>query len=343
MKRFISLLITACLLITCASFSLTANAADDTVIDGGQIKISKELSDVIADSDDDIIPIYIALKKVAYESKIEEQVRENYTWTNDDDYLKYYRSELKNTIEPYVQQFIDDNAGLIDKVLVKTPFCEFIIAEVRKENIERLAELPTVTEISYFPDLVQVNEDGQSNRYENEFFDWMVQNERFSNYVSAGYSYNELFRHETEGVTDWALVTARCFVPEPDVMVNGRIGNRLIISGSIQVPFACGYGIYDVSENNFYDLYDFPDACKKYNGLAAVTGNLQDGYHMGDVDLDGNISVIDATRIQKSVAGIVSLAEPCNLVSDVNGDGVTNIIDATEIQKFLAGLPSYLS
>ena len=61
-------------------------------------------------------------------------------------------------------------------------------------------------------------------------------------------------------------------------------------------------------------------------------------YPIGDVNNDNVISVLDATEIQKYLAGITTLNEAQVLNGDVNNDGVLSVIDATTIQKYLAGL-----
>lgn len=57
-------------------------------------------------------------------------------------------------------------------------------------------------------------------------------------------------------------------------------------------------------------------------------------YVCGDADDDGEVTVMDATVIQRE---LVSLSNKSynELAADVNGDGV-NILDATSIQRFLA-------
>lgn len=56
----------------------------------------------------------------------------------------------------------------------------------------------------------------------------------------------------------------------------------------------------------------------------------------GDVDLDGNVSVLDATLIQQYVADLAPIDE--NAKSDVDGDGNVTILDATQIQQFVASI-----
>lgn len=60
-------------------------------------------------------------------------------------------------------------------------------------------------------------------------------------------------------------------------------------------------------------------------------------YMVGDADCSGNITVKDATAIQKFVAGI-SLASFDELAADADQSGAINVKDATAVQKYLAGL-----
>lgn len=57
--------------------------------------------------------------------------------------------------------------------------------------------------------------------------------------------------------------------------------------------------------------------------------------NMGDVNMDGRLSIHDATDIQKSIAELTYFSEGVNKMADVNGDGVVSILDAAFIQKQL--------
>lgn len=59
---------------------------------------------------------------------------------------------------------------------------------------------------------------------------------------------------------------------------------------------------------------------------------------VGNVNLDSNIDVKDATEIQKYIAGLNVIEEFATEYADVNGDNVISVIDATNLQKYLAGL-----
>lgn len=59
---------------------------------------------------------------------------------------------------------------------------------------------------------------------------------------------------------------------------------------------------------------------------------------LGDVNVDGKVSVRDATAIQKHIARIITFSDNQLSIADVNGDNKINISDATCIQKFVANL-----
>ena len=63
---------------------------------------------------------------------------------------------------------------------------------------------------------------------------------------------------------------------------------------------------------------------------------------MGDVDLDGVVSVMDATIIQQHVAKLVTLTGTALTQGDVNYDGEITVPDATTIQRFLAKIVDIL-
>ena len=61
-------------------------------------------------------------------------------------------------------------------------------------------------------------------------------------------------------------------------------------------------------------------------------------YWSGDVDLDGNRTVKDATLIQKYTSRLAEFSYLQSILSDTNEDGLVNVKDATLIQKDLAKL-----
>ena len=60
----------------------------------------------------------------------------------------------------------------------------------------------------------------------------------------------------------------------------------------------------------------------------------------GDADIDGEVTVMDATYIQRSELGIKCPTIVVVDTADVDGDGDVSIIDATLIQRHLVGIPT---
>ena len=81
--------------------------------------------------------------------------------------------------------------------------------------------------------------------------------------------------------------------------------------------------------------------CRLKDGAHCDYGRIGDtlvGLTCGDTDLNGYISVTDATLVQKYVAGIEDFDKLQLFNSDVNDDGEISVVDATLIQKYIVGL-----
>lgn len=65
-------------------------------------------------------------------------------------------------------------------------------------------------------------------------------------------------------------------------------------------------------------------------------------YLIGDTDLSGNVTVKDATLIQKHAADLVKLDKIQLFLANCNNEGDVNVKDATHIQKYCAGFKNIL-
>lgn len=70
----------------------------------------------------------------------------------------------------------------------------------------------------------------------------------------------------------------------------------------------------------------------------AVEDETKNALVYGDVNIDGDITVIDATDIQKYIVGLEELTADSKSVADVDSDGAISVMDATSIQKYIVGL-----
>lgn len=86
-------------------------------------------------------------------------------------------------------------------------------------------------------------------------------------------------------------------------------------------------GIVTIAVSSKYD----PTVSKSY--IITVPSN---GYEIGDVNLDGNITIDDATEIQKYLANLIDFTDEQKMLADVNENGSILVDDATFVQKILA-------
>lgn len=61
-------------------------------------------------------------------------------------------------------------------------------------------------------------------------------------------------------------------------------------------------------------------------------------YIRGDADMDGEVSIMDATAIQLHIASLEKLSDLGAVAADVDDDGDISILDATQIQLFIADI-----
>ena len=68
-----------------------------------------------------------------------------------------------------------------------------------------------------------------------------------------------------------------------------------------------------------------------------VFGSYADA-KLGDVDLDGDVTVKDATLVQKDIVQLETLTDFQKKAADINSDGTISVTDATDIQKIVVNL-----
>lgn len=92
------------------------------------------------------------------------------------------------------------------------------------------------------------------------------------------------------------------------------------------------------TEQGFYAFVSFDRLVNGKTSLYNMTDRIAANYAVGDVDLDGTVSVIDATLVQKQIVELEKLSKVSLIKADLNGDGTINITDATDIQKLVVKL-----
>ena len=80
---------------------------------------------------------------------------------------------------------------------------------------------------------------------------------------------------------------------------------------------------------DYSGLYDIEDISRKID-------TIYDGPVYGDVDGDGDVTIDDATLIQKAAIDLIGFTNLQKQLADVNGDGRVSVLDTTCIQKYVA-------
>lgn len=174
------------------------------------------------------------------------------------------------------------------------------------------------------------------------------ENDRFSTYTSeggslryidlqTGYEYKYLAEGENSDGSKFLLVLdygACC-----DELFYKAVGDYMLFNpqtdGGTEGPLAIikdndVLGVYRAYDRGWIEDKAFYDAVKKtkeYNNYIRI---------IGDIDNDGDLTVLDATKIQKNIADGVKSRD--NNFADFNRDGRLSVLDASGVQKRIAGL-----
>ena len=166
----------------------------------------------------------------------------------------------------------------------------------------------------------------------------------------TGYEYDEKYYYKnSEGEVEWCLVYA-INTPGPPAPYYTVFHNYVSLQGGY-IPFSTMYGVYDAKENKFYDLNDL-ESLEKYDGLVEQLLIYDEYmYPIGDADNDKELTVMDATFIQKVEAKlceynedvddlrnrfVAANSEKIAYISDYDRDGERTVMDVTAIQQKLA-------
>ena len=171
---------------------------------------------------------------------------------------------------------------------------------------------------------------------------------------------DDVYYNEIASTESWVLFYGGLNLREaPDTPWDypyGVFGNKLIAQEQSErcFPFKLNMGVYSKKNNAFYDLIDAWDM--NFDGLHEKLNAIDTPmygwgiYMIGDADHDGSLSILDATRIQRIMAGLdkddyFGSFQTClrgfqGSLLDYDRDGGLSILDATKIQRCLADLPN---
>lgn len=177
------------------------------------------------------------------------------------------------------------------------------------------------------------------------FMEWG--NDKSGSYYGGVSRFRELYtQRDEDGTIRWSILEANVGWPPPwEVKCGGIVADRFVYSIGGYDLFVSGWALYDGDKDDFVELTSVN--AEDYPGLYEAIRTLDLGNPVGDADLDGEVTVIDATRIQRYLVKLDDLEKIGNaaygacesLFADADGDGKITVLDAAAIQRVLVGLP----
>lgn len=138
----------------------------------------------------------------------------------------------------------------------------------------------------------------------------------------------------------YRLISAHYNIEEP-MPITKRVNGYILERNSRSLPSEFGYLVINPDTGDVITLEKaLEDGIVKADRLFGLSLDFK-MYMLGDADNDGEITVKDATEIQKAGVGLsetVNTATGLDTVFDYNSDGRVSILDVTAIQKKIASI-----
>ena len=249
------------------------------------------------------------------------------------------------------QDFIDSIPKDVEFELQMTVrVAPLVFLKTKVKDVMKIVEMENVVSIGYDnTEVIDLSEPkGVSLK---ELFAWWIEFSKFQpNYDEK--SFDEYTKYQEIYYGDgWTLIYGiypDCPVPweqEYRMEINGRIISGII--GASNKDVAYPYTVYDEHSEAFFSIANV--SVDEYEGLAKALTELKIGRPIGDADNDNELTILDATRIQRVLAELenvkdedeyyyLSVAGAPRRFSDYDEDGDVTVLDATAIQRHLARL-----
>lgn len=342
MKKAVCILLVFAVMLTCYAVGVSASCT-----------ISDDLREQMdAAADDATIRVNIWVNDITMtENELHHQAMTNAgfkIWEFDKltsaqmaQYISARRSIESALEQESCQRFID-SFGLEEESINYT-IATCINANLTKTQIETAMNHSLVNAIYYdSQEELPTEAPTESSSYRSKFEDYCDQ--QFNGFEI--WSYKELYYHkDKDGETDWVLVYGSTNSEQP-AYLNTIIGNRVIMRSSYGVPFASGYGVYDVKNDTFVDAGSAVHG--GYADFVKVFDERGGGRLLGDLDGDNQLSIVDATLLQRCQVNLRDYSADDDIkvedgiwmysakyYSDFDRDGARSILDVTALQRYL--------
>ncbi|MBQ8538551.1 MAG: hypothetical protein IJ433_02755 [Ruminococcus sp.] len=337
MKKIISIILMTVLLVSVAimpAFAQEASNIDaplqevlDKVDSDCNIKVVVSVTDYLDEIEKVKIKVQTDAECGYTKDKAETREEQSY-WLNT-------QTRLTNEFYEKANQSVVDQMNFSDDELLDY-FQYYYTLFTTKERILEISAIEGVQKIYLRCGFVSVDPE---HLFEEELY-------RKVNIVSDIYEYDEVeYHYNADGELEWVLINTTFDYPQP-LIVYAVIGDRVWV-GDSRAP-SVGYYVYDVARESFIDICSSKISWDDYDGLEEAIYKQNIGRPIGDIDRDGKLTILDATKIQCALAGLeefdvydelsdyVSSYGYLEYISDANMDGNRDILDATTIQLKLA-------
>lgn len=338
MKKALSLFLSIVLLFSCGIIAATA---EDSKIDSKLIDKLDETKDVWKQ-----LPIYIELN-IPTLTKEDMPSYPDYMEARRE-YYEYLRKEVTPKYEDALAQL--KAITHIENVRCICYDALTCLVQNSKDAIYGLAESELVKSIRYFESGDNWQTDHQRYDYSDTRYRYrerlVSQYDYLDPYANCG-EYQEIYYHhyapdDKEYGYDWALVEASYGTCVATAIYSQVVGGRLLYApNTFQKPFAFDIGIYDAEKDKFFDVTeidfdDYPDLYEVWQQLDLGDRTAKEIY--GDADGDMDVTVLDATKIQRGIAGLENKSNIVATGADVDQDGEMTVMDSTRIQRYKADI-----
>lgn len=219
-----------------------------------------------------------------------------------------------------------EKIGLTDEnIIFLSVLTASFIVNVTKAQVYDIADCPEIVDIGFYNKKVKPDPE---HLFEDRF---IAQH----GIVYEAYQYDEVAYHmDSNGEYEWALIYAVCNWPDPSEYYH-IVGDRVWIGGGYTYDVC--YCVYDVKADEFFDICRINT--KQFDGLWEAIEEQKIGRPIGDVDEDGELTIIDATKIQRVLAQLENISQwELDYTADIDFDGECTITDVTGIQMKIAGI-----
>ena len=250
-----------------------------------------------------------------------------------DDVMSLYALESveQEDIDTFLFHITDQQSALISEVITVAPFSDDIPYETSDEATLNTQTTPDITIDPFI-----LTDDPNDNESTKTVFapDATIYYRPSMMNVSDVDYYGPLYLSITVTDAQGTTVYSKNFRYSDNTTISPSTGS-VFTKTSITPKLPVGdYTITAVfnQDHNVREAYYF-------NNTKSISIKVRDQFLIGDADNDGDVTIIDATVIQRILAKIgTNNPDKANLRGDVSENGILEVMDVTFIQRYLSGI-----